>query len=192
MSILSKTKRIADAVIFNLRVHGLADRRYLTDTMLPQMALKRPSNVMLAGTRRYNARYPKYFEPQTTSVWTLDLDPQAARWGNGKFHRTCDIRELASVFCDVKFDVVHINGLLGFGVDEKPVIKQMVDAVHSVLISGGYMMLGWDADVTEDPVKNPDITAKFQHEPYASLPARDSVVRVSGHAHVFHWFRRLS
>ena len=156
--------------------------------MLPAMAETKPSNVMLAGTRRYNTGYPKLFNQQTTAVWTLDFDPRAARFGNGHLHRTCDIREMDRVFSGIRFDVVHINGLLGFGIDDD--IKRMIEAVHRSLVAGGYMMLGWDADATVDPSENKTILARFEHKAFASLPARHRVVGMKGYDHVFDWFRQ--
>lgn len=187
MSLISRTLQ---SILFNLKVHRLPDRQYLTQTMLPRMADAGPRHVLLAGTRRYTSRYPKRFDSTKTSVWTLDFDPSAARWGNGKLHRTCDICSLDGVFGSFKFDVIHINGLLGFGVDEPPMIKQMVESVHRNLIAGGHMMLGWDADRTADPTTNSEITSLFEHHGYQALPSRHSVGGIEGHAHVFDWFRR--
>lgn len=192
MNIVAETKRLAESVAFNLRVHGFEDRKYLREVMLPAMAEAKPSNVMLAGTRRYNVGYPKLLDQQSTAVWTLDFDPRAARFGNGYLHRTCDIREIDRVFSGIRFDVVHINGLLGFGINTDDDIKLMIEAVHRTLVPGGYMMLGWDADATEDPLSNPDVLASFHHAGLAPLPARYSVVGCSGHDHVFDWFRRLN
>ena len=192
MNIVAKTKRFANSVLFNLRVHGFADRKYLREVMLPAMAETKPSNVMLAGTRRYNTGYPKLFNQQTTAVWTLDFDPRAARFGNGHLHRTCDIREMDRVFSGIRFDVVHINGLLGFGIDTDDDIKCMIEAVHRSLVHGGYMMLGWDADASPDPSENETILARFEHREFGHLPARHRVVGMEGYDHVFDWFCRLS
>ncbi|MEO9591073.1 class I SAM-dependent methyltransferase [Rhodopirellula bahusiensis] len=189
MNIVAKTKRFADSVAFNLRVHGFADRKYLREVMLPATAEAEPSNVMLAGTRRYNTGYPKLFDQQTTAVWTLDFDPRAARFGNGHLHRTCDIREIDRVFSGIRFDVVHINGLLGFGINTDGDIKLMIEAVYRSLVPGGHMMLGWDADASPDPLENETILARFEHKEFGILPARHRVLGMEGHDHVFDWFR---
>lgn len=190
MNLLKKSKQIADSIAFNLQVQNFSDRKYLRETMLPAMADAKPSNVMLAGVRR-NVRYPSLFDSNHTAVWTLDFDPKAAKWGNGLLHWTCDIREIDRVFQGISFDVVHINGLLGFGVNSPEDIDLMIQSVQRALVPGGYMMLGWDADATADPLENNDILARFQHTGFGSLPARHSVVGMEGHDHVFDWFQRI-
>ncbi len=186
---IQKTKQLANSIRFNLKVHNLPDRRYLREVMLPHLATANLSNVMLAGVRRYNARYPSLFNFDTTAVWTLDFDPKAAKWGNGPLHRTCDIREIDRVFRGIRFDVIHINGLLGFGVDSREDIKQMIESVHRALMPGGHMMLGWDSDATSDPLENKDILARFHHTEFGRLPGRHSVIGMEGHDHVFDWFQ---
>ncbi len=188
---IAKARQIADSIRFNLIVHRLADRRYLREVMLPVMATTKPSNVMLAGVRRYNTRYPSYFDTKATAVWTLDFEPKAARFGNGSFHRTCDIKEIDKVFRGIRFDIVHINGLLGFGVNSHDDIHQMIEAVYRSLVPGGHMMLGWDADATPDPLDHPAVAEHFRHTGLVELPARHRVTGLEGHDHVFDWFRRV-
>jgi hypothetical protein len=159
--------------------------------MLPAMAATEPSNVMLAGVRRYNTRYPSYFDMQSTAVWTLDFERKAARFGNGPLHRTCDIREIDKVFRGIQFDMVHINGLLGFGVNSPDEIRQMIEAVHRSLVSGGRMMLGWDADATPDPLDHPAVAEHFRHAGFGELPARHRVTGLEGFDHVFDWFKAI-
>jgi hypothetical protein len=190
MQIVTKTKSIVSAIRFNWQVQSLPDRVYLLQVMLPAMARMKPANVLLAGTRRYTRRYPEAFDRQMTAVWTIDFDRSAARFGNGQLHRTGDICEVDRVFRGVRFDMIHINGLLGFGVDTPESVRDMITACHQALLPSGHLMLGWDADRTPDPTHNEDITLRFEHTGFLDAPARHNVTGIEGHDHVFDWFRR--
>lgn len=191
MTMITKTKSIVSAIKFNWQVQSLPDRVYLRREMLPAMARMKPANVLLAGTRRYTRRYHEVFDREMTAVWTIDFDPAAARFGNGQLHRTGDMCQVDQVFRGVRFDMIHVNGLLGFGVDTPEAARDMVAACHRSLQSSGYLMLGWDADVTTDPLENNDILTRFRHAGLGSLPARHSVVGIEGHDHTFDWFAAL-
>ncbi|MFG0288348.1 MAG: class I SAM-dependent methyltransferase [Rhodopirellula sp. JB044] len=190
MPILSKTKSLLSSVHFNLKVQSLPDRVYLREVMLPSMAKTKPENVLLAGTRRYTRRYPSFFAANDTVVWTLDFDPSAARFGNGPFHRTGDHCEVDQIFESVRFDVIHLNGILGFGIDTPDQVERMTEACHRALNTNGHIMIGWDSDRTTDPAENPTIISRFEHSKFADLPARHAVTGLGGYDHVFDWFRR--
>lgn len=187
---ITKTKSVVSAIRFNWQVQSLPERVYLRQVMLPAMARMTPANVLLAGTRRYTRRYPELFDREVTAVWTIDFDPAAARFGNGQLHRTGDMCKVDQVFRGVRFDMIHINGLLGFGVDSPDSILAMIKACHRVLQPSGYPMLGWDSDRTSDPTHNKDITSRFEHTGFLDAPARHTVTGIEGHDHVFDWFRR--
>ncbi|MBB3209132.1 hypothetical protein FHS27_004970 [Rhodopirellula rubra] len=190
MQLISKTKSVVSAIKFNLKVQSLPDRIYLRQVMLPEMASTKPANVLLAGTRRYTRRYPQCFDQTVTTVWTIDFDPSAARFGNAARHRVGDMCSVDEVFHDIRFDIIHINGILGFGVDTPESIRRMIEACHRAIQPDGYIMLGWDADRTPDPTLNPDITSRFVHTAFAGLPPRHTVTGLDGYDHVFDWFRR--
>jgi hypothetical protein len=190
MTLAHKAKSAVASIRFNLQVQSLPDRLYLRQVMLPAMARMKPANVLLAGTRRYTRRYPEAFDRQTTAVWTIDFDPTAAAFGNGQLHRTGDMCRVDKVFRGVRFDMIHINGLLGFGVDSPDNVLAMIKACHRVLQPSGYLMLGWDSDRTPDPTHNKEITSRLEHTGFLDAPARHTVTGIEGHDHVFDWFRR--
>ena len=190
MPMITKIKSVVSAIRFNWQVQSLPDRVYLREVMLPAMARMKPANVLLAGTRRYTRRYPELFDREVTAVWTIDFDPAAARFGNGQLHRTGDMCKVDQVFRGVRFDMIHVNGLLGFGVDTPESIRAMITACHRSLQPSGYLMLGWDSDRTPDPTHNEEITTRFEHTGFLDAPARHTVTGIEGHDHVFDWFRR--
>ena len=192
MSLMLKPLQLFKSIRFRLRVNSLPDRKYIRDEMLPAIARTNPDNVLLVGTRRYTANYPKYLRTPTGRVWTVDIDPQAAKFGNGEFHRVGDVCEVATLIPGVKFDVILANGLLGFGIDSESEITRFTAAMADVLGPQGFLMLGWDADRTADPNSNADVVRLFQHAEFAGLPARQSFVGCAGFDHVFDWFQKIS
>ena len=192
MSSFLTPRQLFEAVRFRLRVNSLPDRKYIRDEMLPAITRTNPDNVLLVGTRRYTANYPKYLRTPTGRVWTVDIDPQAAKFGNGEFHRVGDVCEIAMLIPGVNFDVILANGLLGFGIDSEREIKRFTQAIASVLGSQGYLMLGWDAHRTADPKSNADIVRLFRHTEFVDLPARQNFVGCAGFDHVFDWFQKIS
>ncbi|WP_146514130.1 methyltransferase domain-containing protein [Rubripirellula amarantea] len=173
-----------------MQVHNLPDRKYVREEILPAVKGEAFANVLLVGTRRYTVSYPAQLASPGTLVWTVDLDPSAAKFGNGKHHQVGDVCEVAELFPDLRFDAVMANGLLGFGIDSLDDIRRFADAMYESLQPGGFLMLGWDADRTADPTSNSDIAARFDHAPMAALPKRKSFVGCAGFDHVFDWFRR--
>lgn len=186
---LDQVRRIAEAIRFRWKVRSLPDRRYMKEVMLPAIRGAKCDNILLVGTRRYTVDYPKRLQNDGTTVWTIDYDREAERWGNGSFHRTTDVREVDQVLAAGCFDVVLANGILGFGIDQPADVKAMTDAVARLLKPGGFLMLGWDADRAPDPTLNHDIRAKFQHAGLGTLPARHAVTGYAGFDHVFDWFQ---
>lgn len=121
----------------------------------------------------------------------MDLDPAAARWGHGEFHRTGDVCDLVSLFGDVRFDVVLANGILGFGIDSPEATDRMMQSVADSMQPGGHLMIGWDADRIDDPHQNDAIVSRFRPAGRGELPARHRVAGCAGFDHVFDWFAVL-
>lgn len=186
---ISKFAKILQSIRFNLIVHRLPDRRYIREVQLPACGKQRWDHVLLVGTRRYTQAYPKFFTAPTT-VWTMDFDPDAARFGNAPFHRTGDVCDLTNVFEGRRFNMIQSNGIIGFGVNSDLQIRAMVDSVYSALEDGGYWMIGWDTDRTSDPIENAYLTKRFDHTACGELPARHAVLGIEGFPHTFDWFRK--
>lgn len=174
--------RITDdiAAFFGGRINRVhADRRYLLETILPALRAAGPRRVLFVGCRPYTRPYQAFFD--MSEYWTLDIEPKVARWGSA-LHRTGDVRFCDAVFEPGYFDLVLLNGVLGWGVDTDADIDRTLRAVRGVMRNGGLLLVGWNQGRCADPLERPTTRKLFRHEAALGLPARRSF---AGTTHVF-------
>jgi len=161
-------------------IGSLPDRRYLENTILPAIATVGCRRVLFVGCKRYTRHYARYFTSDATEYWTADWEPGAAIWGAGDRHFTCDVRTIDTHVSAGFFDVVIMNGVFGFGVNDEPSMNQTVGALHRVLVPEGRLLIGWDKGLTPDPAVLPDMPRLFRAASIASLPVHKSFAE-NGH-----------
>jgi SAM-dependent methyltransferase len=122
------------------------DRHVLEEVIFPALH-ERPGvqSLLLVGCARYTRHYSKLF-PQR-EVWTLDPDPEAARYGSSH-HIADSITNVASHVEPASFDAVILNGVLGYGLDELQDVEKALDQCFQCLRPGGLLVVGWDDSVT--------------------------------------------
>lgn len=165
-----------------------SDRRYMTRNILPTIAAAGFRKVLFVGTRGYTAAYGKMFDGTGTEFWTSDIDPDAARYGAPGRHVTCDVGEIDRHFPAGTFDLVILNGILGWGVDSRVAMRGVFRALNRTLAPGGLLLVGWNADRLADPATLPFVEALFQPTGFGHLPGRKAFSDVT---HVYRWFRKL-
>lgn len=55
-----------------------------------------------------------------------------------------------------------MNGIFGFGIDTVEQMDRSVEAIASVIKSGGLFILGWDTDKTSDPAELRSLQLNFR------------------------------
>lgn len=133
------------------RILSLPDRKLLADAYLPAFAAE-GGTILWVGCRAYTADDYGVLEQGGATVWTTDIDPDAARWGRQPRHRTGDVCEADGLFADVMFDAIICNGVLGYGADSLDQQRRALAAMAAILRPGGRLLLGWNTDKIEDPV----------------------------------------
>lgn len=134
------------------KILQLPDRKLLAETYLPAFA--REGGVILwVGCRKYTAADYAVLEREGATVWTTDIDPDAACWGRQSRHRTGDICEADTLFDDMSFDAVICNGVLGYGVDSVEQQQRALAAMSAILRPNGRLLLGWNTDKIADPIE---------------------------------------
>ena len=141
------------------RIRDLPDRRLLTSAYIPALAA-RGGRILWVGCRAYTASDYPALEQWGAEVWTTDIDPKAARWGQAGRHQTGDLCVIDQVFDDLRFDAIVCNGVLGFGVDSPAAQEQAITAMAGILKPGGLLLLGWNNDKIDDPL-NLSATERF-------------------------------
>lgn len=167
-------------------IRALPDRRLLIETYIPALA-QGGGRILWVGCRAYTRDDYPALGRQGAEVWTTDIDPKAARWGQAGRHRTGDVCAIDQVFADQAFDVVVCNGVLGFGADSLEMQDQALAAMAHILRPGGLLLLGWNTDKIDDPLTVPSAAA-YAPTPFAGQPPR---VRFDAVTHVYDTLRRL-
>lgn len=167
-------------------IRALPDRRLLIETYVPAVA-QAGGRILWVGCRAYTRDDYPALARHGAEVWTTDIDPKAARWGQRGRHRTGDICTIDQVFADRTFDAVVCNGVLGFGADSPDMQDQALAAMARILRPGGLLLLGWNTDKIDDPLTVPSAAA-YAPTPFAGQPSR---VRFNAVTHVYDALRRL-
>jgi SAM-dependent methyltransferase len=84
-------------------------------------------------------------------VFTADPDGRKGRWGAKGRHRACAAEDLDRCF-EAGFDAVLLNGVLGYGLDRSEQVDAALGAIAHLLRSGGVLVIGWDANMSDDPL----------------------------------------
>lgn len=120
----------------------LPDRLLLEKAILPALAADpRLPRVLLAGCDRRSAGYHRIFPGK--ACWTLDRLKARAVFG-GRRHIVGELRELGKRFSAGGLDLIVLNGLLGFGLDDPAEAEKAYAACWRALRRGGILVLGWN------------------------------------------------
>lgn len=168
------------------RILNLPDRRLLAQAYLPAFAAE-GGTILWVGCQAYTADDYKVLEQGGATVWTMDIDADAARWGHPTRHRTGDICEVDAVFADVTFDAIVCNGVLGYGADSVDQQTRALSAMARIVRSGGRLLLGWNTDKIDDPVAAGLTQDAWVPAAFAGQPER---VRFDEVTHVYDSFVR--
>lgn len=186
-----RATRIAERLWIRLLdsiVASQSDRRYLRRAILPALARAGIARLLFVGVRGYTAGYAKTFSAAGAEYWTCDIDPAAAPHGVPGRHRTVDACRLDEAFPADFFDVIVMNGVFGWGLDDPEDMNRALAAVHRVLRPGGYLLLGWNCERNVDPAVLPGIRL-FDPVRFGGLPERRRFPDVT---HVYAWYRACS
>jgi SAM-dependent methyltransferase len=168
------------------------DRNYLVKTILPATAKLKPGRVLFVGTQPYTKSYGKFFAKSGCEFWTMDFDPAAAKFGAPGKHIVASVTDVDRHFEHGFFDIVFLNGVFGFGVNDTASQKQTLAAIHQILKPGGILLLGWNTDRVADPMADAVGAMAgagpvgFAHTAIAGMPARQTFANST---HVFDLFR---
>ena len=128
---------------------ALASRRFMEREVLPWLRAS-CARILFVGTASYTHHYERLFRHDPGQFTTIDSNPAVAVWGAPQ-HIVAPIQEIGRVRPDALFDVVVLNGVFGFGVDDPATMADVIAAVHQALRPGGRLVLGWNVDLHADP-----------------------------------------
>lgn len=126
------------------------DRRLLEGTIIPFFAAS-PScrRVLFVGCDVYTTHYERLFGEK--EYVTIDKDPSRARYG-AKRHVTAPLEAAPKEFAPGSFDLVIVNGVVGWGLDDPREVEASYAACVFLLGGGGVLLLGWNDTPDRVPV----------------------------------------
>jgi SAM-dependent methyltransferase len=130
----------------------LPDRVYMTEAIIPRILARRPKSLLNLGVHYYTDRTQRTLAAAGIDVFTADPDGRKTRWGSEGKHRVCKADEIGANFPGVTFDVVILNGVLGYGLNTQAEFERTLRAIAEKLRSGGLLVIGWDDNMFHDPL----------------------------------------
>jgi hypothetical protein len=145
-------RRAVSWSIHRWAMQSLPDREYLVSVIFRNICLRRPQKVLFVGCHPYTAKYPTFFQRAGVECWTIDIDPKMARYGARNRHFIGDVTAIDRIQgMPLLFDVVILNGVLGFGVDTIADANRAFTGLALITKLGGLLVIGWDTDRGPDP-----------------------------------------
>ncbi len=102
---------------------------------------EQPAKCLFLGTDKRSWHYPRCLAAE---VFTLDIEPKKAVYGNRGRHTIGSAAELEKHYASASFDVVIANGLIGFGMNQEQDCEALLRASHAVLKAGGLLLMGYN------------------------------------------------
>ena len=134
------------------RVRRNPGRIALVNEILPAYAAS-GGRILWIGCRRYTKDYGRLLEKNGGECWTVDIEIEHAKWGEKGRHLTGDLLSIDQLVAAATFDSVLCNGVFGFGVDTRSAQLAALRAMAKILKPGGRLLLGWNTERVEDPLR---------------------------------------
>lgn len=159
------------------------DRRVLERVILPYYgAAPGCRRVLFVGVRPGIRSYQRFFP--TAEFVTLDANPYKRAFGS-KRHVVGRVEHLADYFSHDYFDVIVMNGVIGWGLNDERDVNEALRMCSKCLTPGGLLILGLNEQIPStpplghmaalaafDPVECPPIAAQHYNVP-TPLPERE-------------------
>jgi hypothetical protein len=130
--------------LLNRRIEHLPSRRFIHQTLLPRLAGADCANLLFVGIQGYNRQIARACASLRLTLWTIDVDPAAARWGAPGRHIVGDVRAIDRQIAPGFFNAAIMNGVLGYGVDDPQGAEVAIRALATVVKPDGFLVVGWN------------------------------------------------
>ena len=165
------------------------DRMILENTILPYFArITAIQKVLFVGCAAYTQRYQELFRAQ--EYWTIDPKRGKRKYGSEQ-HIVDSITNIEQHVVKNYFDVVMMNGVIGFGLNRIPEIEHAIDACYEVLASAGILLVGWNDVARHTPIDIRSIHAISKFSEYHFEPLHACHYRTEGwQGHTFSFYQK--
>jgi SAM-dependent methyltransferase len=185
-----KYDKLADKIIkkyADYEREEFEDRNVLERKIFPWvLAELEPETILDIGREEYQKFYNHFFTER--ELWSMDFDPKRKKWG-AKNHITGDAVDVSELFKEKYFDVVFMNGVFGWGLNEPAKIEKCFAAIYKILKPGGFFVLGyndWDAL----PMKVEDIKNLKKLKPFVFPPLNSEKFKCINGEHTYRFYKK--
>lgn len=117
------------------------DRVIFEETIIPWYLSMDPHRILDVGREDYQGFYNDFFSGR--ELWTLDYDQERCEFG-AENHICDSAANLGKHFEKDYFDLILMNGVFGWGLNDPKEIDRAFGAVVDLLYPGGHFLLGWN------------------------------------------------
>lgn len=168
------------------------NRRVLEDAILPALAADpRYRRVLFVGCQWYTKIYGALFAHR--EYWTIEVDPAMAKFGSQGRHIVDSYLNLSRHAEPGSFDLIIINGVLGWGIDGPADTEIALYETLRALNPGGMMVIGYNDTPQNRPsfLKQPSqALAMFEPAVFAPLNAHEYATPDDYDRHTFVFYRK--
>jgi hypothetical protein len=163
------------------------DRSILECVIIPYYQLSNEhQQVAFIGTDWYTHGYTRLFARK--SYTTMDPNADQARYG-ARRHIVDGVAHLDRHFAPDWLDLVMLNGVIGWGLNEREEAETAFAAIHKCLRDGGHLMVGWNDLQEHRPFRLEEIKSLSQFKQLTFPPLSTSEYLVANEwRHTFTFF----
>lgn len=146
------------------------DRKVLEDVIFPAVR-SHPgiTRVLFVGVEWYTKSYGPQFFPEQ-EYWTIDIDPDVARYGSPGRHVVDSVTEVGEHFEPEFFDAVICNGLFPLAINTPAACDRAFNGCFEILRPGGLFVHGWINLEDGRPFELESLESIRRFRPYALPP----------------------
>jgi hypothetical protein len=139
-------KKVYDFLYFQTWNFGLwspPDRRFLVSNLFKHFSKSSDiRRILFVGVRRYTKSYEKKFSRKQKFI-TIDYDKAVEKFG-ARQHIVGDVRLCGCHVSDSaeKFDLIFLNGIIGYGLDDAESADAGLAALASVMNPNAWLVIG--------------------------------------------------
>jgi len=162
------------------------DRDVLERVIFPYiLSYHNPESILDIGREDYQKFYNKFFEGR--DLWTMDIDPAQAEFGAPK-HITDNAANVTNHFEESKFDLILINGVLNWGLNNKNEIERCFDGLYKIMKPGGLLVIGWNNFEDAKVTRPQDIEAIKKFKPFYFKPLKGESFECINGEHIYNFY----
>ena len=154
------------------------DRMILEQVILPSfVSTITIQKVLFVGCAAYTQQYKEIFREK--EYWTIDPKRVKKKYGSER-HIVDSIAKIERYITKNYFDVIIMNGVIGFGLNRIGDIERAINACYATLASQGILLVGWNDTARRIPIDIRAIHALGSFRQYYFEPLQACHYRTEG------------